>query len=439
QAIIKKPKALRAQARAFDRLQRQKLRRPNDQAETLAQIAEELKKLADEEDDVAKALSTGNASGGKGETDPMEKPKGERSDPKEEKPKEEGSDPKEEKKKGKGGMGGMDPTREKQDDIAGRASAIDKVAEMAKGLTGLAKSRITEAAKAANAGADAIGQGDKPMARREVDRARETFRAAAKQVSALAAEEASQQLAAARDLANDIASRAAPTDPMMMPGAGGDDGKKQPGLGGGAEDAKTLKDVLENLAGSGAEADAEAARKAAGVLKQEDLNAAIGRLEKLEKSDKSGPGDKDEMKDLAERFAALGQKLDQAYREAIAPRLEEIAKLEREANDLEQRAGAADDAADLRRLRQQASAFVERLEGAGFGTLAGDEFKNSLKSVNNRDAFGKGVALIHAKLVAKLQEFLAGDRFAGGNEAVPPQYKDLVERYLRTLSSGSSK
>src|SRR6185437_14776618 len=46
QSLVKKPKAVRAQARAFDRLQRQKLRRPNEQAETLAQIAEELGKLA---------------------------------------------------------------------------------------------------------------------------------------------------------------------------------------------------------------------------------------------------------------------------------------------------------------------------------------------------------------------------------------------------------
>ena len=51
----------------------------------------------------------------------------------------------------------------------------------------------------------------------------------------------------------------------------------------------------------------------------------------------------------------------------------------------------------------------------------------------------RGLALLHARLVAKLQEFVAGDRIAAGNEAVPPQYKDLVERYLRALSAGGSK
>src|SRR5262249_13394700 len=201
-------------------------------------------------------------------------------------------------------------------------------------------------------------QRDRPNARKEVDRARELFRLAAKQVAALAAEEAAQQIAAARDLANDVALQTAPDDPAQKnPGAGsGEGGKQVPRHGHAREQAKTLKDVLEQIAGSGSEAAADAARKVGALLKQEDLTAAIARLEK------PGAGaDRAERQDLAERFAALGQKLDQAYRETIAPRLEELAKLEREANELGQKAGAADDSADGRRLRQQTPDFVEHL------------------------------------------------------------------------------
>jgi hypothetical protein len=424
-AIIKQPRAVRTAVRQFDRLQRQKLRRPNQEAETLAQLAEELKQLADEEDQIARQIA-GNNPGGTGEGDPKNDRKAE--------PKNGGPDPKTEPENGKGGM---DPAREKQDDIAGRAAALEKIASTAKGLTPLAKSRIGEASKAANAGADALGQGDRPAARKEVDKAREIFRVAARQVAALAAEEAAQQLAAARDIANDIAAQVAPpADPMAKnPGGAGTGDGKMPGLGNAAEQAKTLKDVLDKLAGSGAEADAEAARKAAGVLKQEDLDAAIARLEK------PGVGkDKGERQDLADRFAAVGQKLEQAYRETIAPRLEEIARLEREANELEQRAGAADDPAEWRRLRQQGGEFVERLENAGLAGLGGDDLRAALQAgPSNREAFTRGFATVHARLVAKLQEFVAGDRFASGNEAVPPEYRDLVERYLRTLSAGGSK
>jgi hypothetical protein len=201
-----------------------------------------------------------------------------------------------------------------------------------------------------------------------------------------------------------------------------------------AENAKTLKDVLEKLAGSAAEGDAEAARKATAILKSEDLAAAITRLEK------PGVGnDKGERQDLADRFAAVGQKLDQAYREIVAPRLEEIARLEREANDLEQRAAAADDAADWRRLRQQGVDFIERLEAAGLGNLASEDFRAALRGGAGAEVFGRGIADTHKRLVAKLQEFVTGDRVTSGNETVPPQYKDLVERYLRALSVGGSK
>jgi hypothetical protein len=112
----------------------------------------------------------------------------------------------------KDGKGGDDPVQERQEEVAGRAAALDKVAATAKGLTGLARSRIKDAAKAANAGADALGQRDRPNARREVDRARELFRLAARQVAALAAEEAAQQIAAARDMANDGALQTSPAD-----------------------------------------------------------------------------------------------------------------------------------------------------------------------------------------------------------------------------------
>jgi hypothetical protein len=422
-ALTKQSRAVRAQARAFDRLQRQKLRRQNQDAETLQEIAEELAKLADEEDQVARGI----AGAGNGSEKPLAK----------------GEDPK--TPEGKDGKTGDDPEKERQDEIAGRATAIDKTAAKAKGLTGLARMRITDGAKAANAGADALGQKDRPTARKEVDRARELFRQASKQVAALAAEEAAQQIAAARDLANDIALQTAPTDSKQsgtgkgeekgkLPGTGdGEEKGKMPGLGSAAEEAKTLKDVMEQIAGRGSEEAADAARKVGALLKAEDLKAAIERLEK------PGAGeDRAERQDLSERFAALGQKLDQAFREAIAPRLEELARLEREAYELEQRAGAAADAADWRRLRQQATGFLEKLEAARLGHLASKELRDGLRVAGGEteNQIGRGLAAVHTQLVAKLQEFVAGDRFTAGNEAVPPDYRDLVDRYLRALSAG---
>ena len=118
-----------------------------------------------------------------------------------------------------------------------------------------------------------------------------------------------------------------------------------------------------------------------------------------------------------------------------------VTRLEREANELKQRAASADDAADWRRLRQQGAGFVERLEAAGLGGLADEEFRAGLRTgaTSGREVFGRGIATIHTRLLAKLQEFVANDRVTAGNEAVPPEYKDLVERYLRALSGGTVK
>jgi hypothetical protein len=435
QALLKSPRALRAQARAFDRLQRQKLRRPNNKAETLGQIAEELAKLADEEDEVARTLAAQGSNPMGTEGGAAGKPDDPKAEPSATPMKEAGPDRKTAQKEGKEGD---DPLQERQNDVAGRAAALDKIAPNAKGLTELAKARIADASKAANAGADALGQRDRPTARKEVDRAREIFRVAAKQVAALAAEEAAQQIAAARDLANDVAMQTAPAEGMKNPGAGsGKDEKKMPPLGSAAEQAKSVKDVLEQVAASGSEGSAEAARNIGGLLKKEDLAAAIKRLEK------PGAGnDRTERQDLAERFAALGQKLDQIYRETIAPRLEELARLEREANELKQRAAAAEDSADWRRLRQQGAKFVDRLEAAGLDELMNEDLRRGLAAATlqaGKDLFLRGIGAAHARLVAKLQDFVAGDRAHAGNEAVPQEYRDLVERYLRALSAGRTK
>ncbi|HEY2911037.1 MAG TPA: hypothetical protein VGI99_12370, partial [Gemmataceae bacterium] len=72
----------------------------------------------------------------------------------------------------------------------------------------------------------------------------------------------------------------------------------------------------------------------------------------------------------------------------------------------------------------------------------GEELRSALKTGlggAGRDSFSRGIATTHARLTAKLQEFLDGERTASGNEAVPPEYRDLVERYLRALSAGGSK
>jgi hypothetical protein len=397
QALRKSPRDVRAKIRAFDRFQSQKNRRDSEKDEVVAAIAAELERLAAAEDDVARLLAQSMP-------------------PKDGAPANPASEM-------------VDPLQERQDDIAASATEVDKVAAKTKELTGLARTRIASAAAAANAAADALNQKDRVAARKEVDRARELFRLAAQQVAALAAKEAAQQLAGARDIANEVANQTAP--PIKRGAA-----EAMPGIGNAAEKAKTLKEVLEQIESSGA-ASSEAARQAAAALKAEDLAAATRRLEQ--------PGvdsDRDERQDLAERFAALGQRLDRAYRELVAPRLEELARFEHEASELQRRFNAADDDAVRQRVYQQVAEFVERLDAARLGMVVGADLREGLKAganAANKDQLAQQLEAVREKLVARLKQFVLGDQFKATGEAVPAQYKELVDRYLRALSAGSSK
>ncbi len=457
QGLLKSSRQVQARARAFDRLQRQKLRREQDKGDTLTALAAELERLAAAEDEVARLLAVaskdmarpaGKNAGGLAppmpDKDGSTKPgpsasEPNKSDPNKPDPGNSGQDKSSAEKSADGSVRPAnpasetaDPLQERQDDIAAGATAVDKIAATVKELTALARTRISASATAANAAADAFGQKDCAAARKEVDRARELLHLAAQQVAALAAKEAAQQLAAARDIANEVANQ---TSPQPKPGMRADEAMS--GLGNAAEKAKTLKDLLEQIEGSSAESDAEAARQAGAALKSEDLAAAIKRLEQ------PGAGtDRNERQDLAERFAALGQKLDRAYRELVAPRLEELARLEQEAGELQRRLNAAEDDAARQRVLQQTAEFVERLDAARLGDVAGAELRESLKAgLGDRGnaQFARALAVARQKLIEKLKEFVAGDRFKTTGEAVPPEYKELVDRYLRTLSAGSAK
>ena len=75
-------------------------------------------------------------------------------------------------------------------------------------------------------------------------------------------------------------------------------------------------------------------------------------------------------------------------------------------------------------------------------SFANEDLRAGLRSgvvQTGKNLFGRGVAAAHGRLVAKLQEFVTGDRFTIGNEVVPPEYKDLVDPYLRALSAGGTK
>ncbi|MEK6257422.1 MAG: hypothetical protein AABP62_02285 [Planctomycetota bacterium] len=95
--------------------------------------------------------------------------------------------------------------RDKQLDVSLEARDIERILTKLKRASELSKTRITEAAKTAESASTALDRGDSKVARGDAKQAAEMFREIAKLLEALLAEETPQKIAAARNLANQLA------------------------------------------------------------------------------------------------------------------------------------------------------------------------------------------------------------------------------------------
>jgi hypothetical protein len=360
QNLLKKPPKVQAEARAFDRMMTQKLRRPKNE-EDAEEVASRLRDLANQEQFVYETLSgvklddpapgsDGNGGSGK----PKQKPD-EPSDPKDpqkndgdqsksdnavadaskvEAPGSGGKSPdgksgteKKDNEKGAatkdsakdadqedGGAGDerrpAGPSREeliqKQADIVAEAADIQRVMEKINGMSDLAKARIAEALKTAETGAGALERGESKEASQAAEKATGMFRELARNVEALAAAETAQKIAMARNMAEDLSQSerdlAAELErPQDAGGAGDQEPKKgdKPKAGQGKKPA----DDNEKRPGAGAsdkDPEKTPAGPGAGKEKADD-----------EKENGGGAGRRTEkLANRAERIAEAGKTLE---------------------------------------------------------------------------------------------------------------------------------
>ncbi len=274
-----------AQLRAFDRTQRQKLRRPKSDEEEAKEVAQRLEQLAQEEDFVYKTLAGIPAAGSAkdsqsegassaGDQPPIKKPneegdkgqtpardekdakqqgeakadkgeKGNDGEKGEKGEKAQDGDKGQDGEKSKGETGqtgeGQDgeqpgsgkgnvPTREeledRQLDIAVEAREIEKVLNRLNGVTDLTKERIAAAAKTAEEAGTALGQGNTKDAENAAKTAGGQFRELTEQVKALMAQEQADRVAAAQQMAAQLSRQQQDfadrlSDPSDAPGVNG--------------------------------------------------------------------------------------------------------------------------------------------------------------------------------------------------------------------------
>lgn len=489
-----------AQLRAFDRIQQQKLRRPKSDEEEAKEVARRLEELADREEFVYKTLG-GEDGSAKGDDAPG-KSMGETKEPMKGEPKkDEEKDPgdKTGEKPGEAKTGEKNPgnkseekgpltaqeLEDKQLDIALEAREIEKTLGELKGITDLAKERIAGAAKSAEETSAALGKGDLAEAKQGAEAAGKQFRELSQQVQALLAEEQTQRIAAAEQMASqlareqrDFADRLASEtegssgegkpkkNEEKKPGKGevekkDGDKNKMPGLGDQAEDiaekAKTLADVLGAAAKANTPEDQASAKKVEELVDKLKLDELTQRLQDL--PGQVGAGKMQEAKaaagDGSERMEAAAEQLSVLHRSIVAPKVDELAKLEAKLNGLDDELQQLDTPTEITGWHMDATALLEELEKAGVTEELRKEFLEEMKKAGWGPEMKKGwnwsrveggyyappagYRILIARLLdatrGRIQDLMLGELASSRDEAIPPQYQDLVDRYHQVLSS----
>lgn len=420
QFLIKPNPANSQEIRDFDRKQAQKLRRPKDEKQEAEQLPDRLRQLAkqeefvyataakapEERDQVAESqakTSAGSASGNSaGQPSVQNEPSKDETRDKPERQDQMSEEPGREmlrSAESEGGEGEQQEDLQKlQSAVVDEARAIEQtmsrlaVQQDGRAMSELARSRMNEAVEKAEDVAGSIYRGNRGETAKTAKDAAGMFSELAVHVEGLLGREAAQRLAAARDLASNLARReqdladrldrdappsptpgsTAPTD-SQTPEAGEkasnsrlgrtsrkssqsssksehsqDDGKSgmadQETLDKAAqvtESGRTLEDFLRMLApdGEAKNIGPETAERIESLLREADASTLIRQMQEVEAMLRAGriAGSQTEARQLAERLEILAQRLDVVHRAVVAPHLESLIALEKRAAELRER------------------------------------------------------------------------------------------------------
>ena len=426
--------------------------------------------------------------------------------------------------------------QDKQLDVSLEARDIERVLGKLKRASDLAKQRITEAAQTTESVSGALDRGDSQSAKASAAQAAEMFQEIVKQLEALLQEETPQRVAAARNLAQQLAkaerqfaqqfpgamnpvqgggqgkldpkSSVKPTEPEsgdMPPGSQPGAGKKMPpgekqptgaGSGNGEQDnsedqppraaapgggqrdmtaeeraealaaraeqlaasAATLQDILQAIAQSPDPADRAAVEKIESLVGETKLTAAVEAARQSAAMIRAGQLDDAQLaaQDIAERMEIAAQRLDAAYRTIVAPQAEELRDMEQTLAGLREELEQLETPAQVSAWHRQVRELLDELDAIGISEEAREEFLEEMRKagfspdspraelgwalVAGRyaapESYHRALVTLQEDVQERLQSLILDDIGTAPDEATPPKYQDLVDRYYQILSSG---
>ena len=437
--IAQDPAVARAM-RGFDRSQRQKIRKPKKETEEAEEIVEQLEMLAQDEDFVYATLSSIVMD----EQDNAGEPK----------------------------KNTRREVMERQDAIADKARELEEKLKKLEVASQLAKARMAKAAETTEKASGALTRGNSKEATEKAKAGAAMLHELARQVKGEIARDVAQELAMARDLADELADRAAAMGEQGSPGddgqASSDSGRKgAAGRGDSAdltdaerldrlqEAGKTLEQWLKDASGR---AEGKTAERIRELLTETDATQIVEHIERLGEVYLGGkkPEAKREAAELSRMLEVVARRLDVLHQAIVAPELAALVEFDKRLSEITARLKTLTTDADISEWHRLAGDLIHDLEKAGLtdaaaaltGALeeggwhtAGGHWRWTADARGHRfvpAGYTSALKSVTIKIHDKIQGLILRDMAAARDEQTPPEFKEMVDRYYKVLSTNRS-
>ena len=456
--------AFAARLFAFNRRMMQRLRRPKSDRERADEVVRQLRSLADRQDSMSQMLREMMAEMARlqGPDTPMIEPEEEDADNLDQDQSEE-----------EDLIARREQLEDQQSDIALEVEDAARVIDQLQAATNLARARAQNVAQAAMNVSGAMERGRSGRALTGAGMASAAYRQLAWHVEGISQLESVQRIAVARDLATravaggreidersrevgalkerDEADATNAVEEMVEALAGEADLQ--------AELGRTVVDILQSVRDSFDQEGDPAIARIERMMDELKLDETVDRMDQLAgmiQGDRFGETSV-QAADIADRFDIAAQQLDTLYRQMVAPRVEQLRLLEARAVDLDERLAALDAEDQVTRWHRRAEALMEDLREGQIAEAAVAQLTEAMKEAGweqpGREAwnwpaaenglaapaaYGEATRGIVQEIQRHIQELIVGDMLDDTDDAVPPKYLPLVERYMEVLSADVS-
>jgi hypothetical protein len=427
--------------RKFDQEQKQKIRKPpqEDKKQRLAKLQDEIQKLAREEKKFSEdvAPKSGGAQVEKKDADKQDRQSAQKSG---------------------GSSGGEKPSEakdalaERQQKSAEKAAELQKLVHEDDALTELARERMDAAADAAQASAQSMQNGRPREAGEQAADAAEQLERLARHVAGLKAPDLPTRLGQSESLARQLAKQQQGVGKDLQ-GKGGrrpaDDERRL------SEEARTLADLLRRLERDAADKDRDLADRLREASEANPPQTVVEQMCRAAAALKEGRPDeaRPDVEQSGRMLDELGQHLESARHGLTGPQLDRLMALEKQAAEAQKalesvnsdrdKAEAEKKLADLRDALDPVPKEGKLAEAADKLDAAVRNGASWKQQEPHDPRFGayvppveydENVRGVVQALQARIQEIILKDALLDKDEAVPPQYRKLVEEYYRVLS-----